>query len=82
MNPVKTPADGIVTFRMRKQPNGGAALTAKTELLTGVADTLVATRSGLVMTDVLGNYVMTLTSGENTAFTDHGIWALRITSNE
>jgi hypothetical protein len=82
MNPGKPTSDFVGTFRLRKQPNGGAALTAKLEILTGVADTLVATRSGLAMTDTVSNYTVTLTGGENAAFTDHGIWAIRITANE
>lgn len=82
MNPCKPNADGTFTFRARKQPTAGAPLTAKWEFLTGVSDTLFATRSGIAMTDVLANYTVTLTSGENAAFTDHGIWKIRITSNE
>lgn len=93
MNPV-APGDAFtlsgnaLTLRMRKRAADGvsdttATITVKVEVLTGPTDTLVnATVRNFVLTNTITPYAVLFTSGESAAFTDHNVWAIRITTTE
>lgn len=76
------PGDAAITVRLRMQPTGGAATTCTVEILSGSGDAVVATRSNVALTDSWVNTVVTLTSGENTAFSNRGLWAIKLTANQ
>ena len=77
MQPVRP---GAVTVKIthRLQPVGGAATTCKVDVLQGDSLTLVATQT-FTLTDSWVDDQLVLDSTQNAAFTNHAVWALRIT---
>lgn len=80
MRPIK-PGDATLTVRAQRQPSGGAAATLQVEVLTGSGDTVAATRT-ITLTTSFVTTTITLTAPENTAFSDHNVWAIRLTATE
>lgn len=93
MNPVKagdafTTSGNALTLRMRKRASDGvsdttATITVKVEVLTGPTDVVVNTTDRIfTLTNTVTAYPVQFTSGESAAFTDHNIWAIRVTTTE
>lgn len=80
MRPIK-PGDAVFTVRLLRQPGGGAAATCQVEILTGSGDTVAATRT-ITATTSMVTTTITLNPTENTAFSDHNVWAIRLTATE
>ena len=80
MQPIRP---GAVTVKIshRLQPTGGASTTNKVEVLQGDSNTLVASQT-FTLTDNWVDDTLVLDSTQNTAFTNHAVWALRITANQ
>lgn len=93
MNPCKagdafTTVANALTLRMRKRAADGTSDTTATEtvtvdILTGPTDTLVtASPRSFVLTNTVTPYQVQLTAPESAAFTNHDIWAVRVTTTE
>lgn len=93
MNPAKagdafTTVANALTLRMRKRAADGTSDTTATEtvtvdILTGPTDTLVtASPRSFVLTNTITAYLVQLTAPESAAFTNHDIWAIRVTTTE
>lgn len=93
MNPCKpgdafTTVANALTLRMRKRAADGTSDTTATEtvtvdILTGPTDTLVtASPRSFVLTNTITAYLVQLTAPESAAFTNHDIWAIRVTTTE
>lgn len=80
MQPLR-PGNVTVKITHRFQPIGGAATTCKVDVLQGDSLTQVATET-FNLTDSWVDDTLPLDSGENTAFTNHAVWALRLTANQ
>lgn len=80
MQPIR-PGSVTVKISHRLQPTGGASTTNKVEVLQGDSNTLVASQT-FTLTDNWVDDTLVLDSTQNTAFTNHAVWALRITANQ
>lgn len=69
-----------VTVRARLQPAGGPNTTAKIELLQGT--TVIAAGTATSVTDTFADYVLPLTTAQNSAITDRTNLRVRITANQ
>jgi hypothetical protein len=93
MNPAKsgdafTTSLNALTLRMRKRATDGtsdtaAVITVTVDVLTGPTDTLVtASPRSFVLTNTVTPYQTILTAPESAAFTNHDVWAIRVTTTE
>jgi hypothetical protein len=69
-----------VSVRARLAPLGGPATTVKIELLQGA--TVVAAGTATAVADTWADYVLALTSAQNSAITDRSNLRVRLTANQ
>jgi hypothetical protein len=80
MQPLR-PGGARIKIRHRLQPVAGDATNCTVDVLQGASNTQVATETFALDDDWVDDELV-LDSGENTAFNNHAVWAVRITADQ